>query len=96
MVVAPVAAVVVPICPAWCGAVLLWRVLALAVVLLCGLSAGAGGSVLCGFALCAGGAGGLCWLVLAVCLLCWWCWLWILQGWRAALAWGLGGTIGGS
>jgi len=36
----------------------------------------------------------LVWLVcpvLAVCLLFWWCWLRILQGWRAALAWGLGG-----
>lgn len=35
MIVAPVAAFVVPICPAWCGAGWLWRVLALAVVLWC-------------------------------------------------------------
>lgn len=57
VIVAPVAAFVVPICPAWCGAGWLWRVLALAVVLWCGLFAGADGAVLCGFALCAGGAG---------------------------------------
>lgn len=56
MVVAPVAAVVVPICPAWCGAGWLLCVLSLAVAVLCGLSL-----VLVvlavGFALCAGGAG---------------------------------------
>ena len=57
VVAAPVAAVVVPICPAWCSAGWLLCVLALAVAVWCGL-----GCLLVLVVLCCG-----------LCPLCWWC-----------------------
>lgn len=96
MAVGPVAAVVVPICPAWCGAGWLLCVPSLAVALWCGLFAGADGAVLCGFALCAGGAG-----VAGVAVLCGLSAVLVVlavdfAGMAFGSCMGLGGTIGGS